>query len=117
MNNETEPQTPQTPQTHLADHIYSMHTAITKLCMERWFQLAKDELEPEKIEQVKALLQEVEDRLMYAKSCCYWIENEKDLPIQNVIVHAKFVNTNYVVENPLLLGKWKDDEQDETTIN
>lgn len=72
MNNTTEQLD---PQEQLAEHIQAMHKELTKLCMERWSQLARVKFDPAKIDSIKATLQSIGDRLEYAQNCCWWIEN------------------------------------------
>ncbi len=71
MNNTTEQLD---PQEQLAEHIQAMHKELTKLCMERWSQLARGAFDPAKIENIKAVLQSIGSRLVYAQNCCWIIE-------------------------------------------
>lgn len=59
----------------LAEHVFQLHEDITKIAMQTWRCLMREEVSPTQIEQAKNILVEMEKRIQYAKNCCYWIQD------------------------------------------
>lgn len=60
----------------LSEHLCKMQNELTETCMKHWRNLLEGTASESDVREVRAALNTVEERLVFARNCCAWIETE-----------------------------------------
>lgn len=67
------------PQYTLSEHLCAIQNQSTITCMKHWRALLEKRIEPADLEEVRAFLVTLEQRIQYAKNCVYWINDQQSV--------------------------------------
>lgn len=60
----------------LSEHLCVMQNKLTETCMKHWRNLLEGTASEIDVREIRAALTSIEERLIYARNCCAWIETE-----------------------------------------
>jgi hypothetical protein len=64
------------PQYTLSEHLCAMQNKLTETYMKHWRNLLEGTASEIDVREIRATLTSIEERLIYARNCCAWIETE-----------------------------------------